>query len=448
MPPRKPKSGAAGRAKRKQITQAAELNLDTAGASDALAAALRRVSTAAIGMRKKRTPRSGQHTVCGYTIRRRRVKNTTTLHFSHKVCARVVGYSSVHTLAAAEIAREQAGRTIGELTPAGIELRIYGAMPIDGSRPPSLRHGRPDASVAAAARGLAAPAAALHAIAACGEPAATVVVVEHEAGKGPRDQSDLRKRMSNCEVGGAEWRRRDPVGKYEWVCRPGKRRRLPSLAFSLRPCLYTTLLSPLTRCLLRAYGGETARDCLHPDRKRHRSRRREPPGRQGLGFPPAVWRQFGRAARNYPVGARGQARHRSWHSRGEAKQVLHAPGGARRDRTQPQDCGKGRPPPPRAPPPVVTDTCAAPCLTLGPCAPHRARSTSSGLSTSWVWPTPMSSWMVSPASRPLSHRGARKGGPKTHFGLGWRCCLSPSRHGSSRRMCRASGSVCRALRAA
>ena len=96
MPPRKPKSGAAGRAKRKQITQAAELNLDTAGASDALAAALRRVSTAAIGMRKKRTPRSGQHTVCGYTIRRRRVKNTTTLHFSHKVCARVVGYSSVH----------------------------------------------------------------------------------------------------------------------------------------------------------------------------------------------------------------------------------------------------------------------------------------------------------------------------------------------------------------
>ena len=34
MPPRKPKSGAAGRAKRKQITQAAELNLDTAGAAD------------------------------------------------------------------------------------------------------------------------------------------------------------------------------------------------------------------------------------------------------------------------------------------------------------------------------------------------------------------------------------------------------------------------------
>lgn len=266
MPPRKPKSGEAGRAKRKQITQAAERNLDTVGASDALAAALRRVSTAAIGMRKKRRG-SGEQTVDGYTIRRRRVKNTTTLHFSHKVCARVVGYSSLHTLAAAEIAREQAGRTIGELTPAGIELRIYGAMPIDGSRPPSLRHKRPDASVAAAARGLAGPAAALHAIAACGEPEATVVVVEHEAGQGPRDQSDLRKRMSNCEVGGAEWRRRDPVGMYDWVFRPGMAARsLPSLAFSLWPCLYTTLLSPLVRCLLRAYGGETARDCLHPDR--------------------------------------------------------------------------------------------------------------------------------------------------------------------------------------
>ena len=78
----------------------------------------------------------------------------------------MVGYASVQALglANAEIGREQAARTIGELKPAGIELRIYGAMPIDGSRPPSLRHKRPDASVAAAARGLAGPAAALHAV--------------------------------------------------------------------------------------------------------------------------------------------------------------------------------------------------------------------------------------------------------------------------------------------
>ena len=125
----------------------------------------------------------------------------------------MVGYASVQALglANAEIGREQAARTIGELKPAGIELRSYGAMPIDGSRPPSLRHGRPDASVAAAACVLAAPAAALHALAACGEPEATVVVVEHEAGKGPRDKSDLRKFMSNCAVGGVQWRKRDRV---------------------------------------------------------------------------------------------------------------------------------------------------------------------------------------------------------------------------------------------
>ena len=131
----------------------------------------------------------------------------------------MVGYASVQALglANAEIGREQAARTIGELKPAGIELRSYGAMPIDGSRPPSLRHGRPDASVAAAACVLAAPAAALHALAACGEPEATVVVVEHEAGKGPRDKSDLRKFMSNCEVGGVQWRKRDPLGKYNWA---------------------------------------------------------------------------------------------------------------------------------------------------------------------------------------------------------------------------------------
>ena len=117
MPPRKPKSGAAGRAKRKQITQAAELNLDTAGASDALAAALHLLATVAIRMRKnRRGVLRIEIVVGGYTIRRRMVKNTVTLHFSHTVCAKVVGYSSVHTLAAAEISREQAARTIRDLT--------------------------------------------------------------------------------------------------------------------------------------------------------------------------------------------------------------------------------------------------------------------------------------------------------------------------------------------
>jgi len=220
MPP-KARPGAAGRAQRMQNTQAAELKLDTAGASDALVAVLCRLRTASAQMRRDQRV-SGIQTVCGYTIRRRKHRQSETIRFSHTVCAKVVSYDSIHTLAASAIAREQAARTLGVLKSAGIDLRSYGAMPIDGSRPPSLRHGRPDASVAAAARVLAGPAAALYALAACREPAATVVVVGHEAGKGPRDPSELRKRMSNCAVGGAQWRKRDPLGKFDWVLRSGE----------------------------------------------------------------------------------------------------------------------------------------------------------------------------------------------------------------------------------
>ena len=53
MPP-KARPGAAGRAQRMQNTQAAELNLDTAGASDALVAVLCRLGTASAQMRRDR----------------------------------------------------------------------------------------------------------------------------------------------------------------------------------------------------------------------------------------------------------------------------------------------------------------------------------------------------------------------------------------------------------
>jgi hypothetical protein len=216
MPP-KVLVGTAGRAARRQHTQASELNVDTSGASVALAAALRLVATVAVEMRKIRKD-SGEQTVCGYTVRRRMSASVVKLFFFVKtVCAKEVRYGSVHALAAAEIRREQAARTIGELQSEGIELRSYRAMPTDGSRPPSLLQRRPDASVVAAAHAFAAPAAALYAVAACCDPKVTVVVVEHEAGKGPTDQSDLRKSMSDCAVGGVEWRKRDPGGKFSWV---------------------------------------------------------------------------------------------------------------------------------------------------------------------------------------------------------------------------------------
>ena len=215
MPP-KVRPGAAGRATRKQQTRTAELNCDTSGASDALAVALRLVATVAVEMRKIRKG-SGEQTVCGYTIERRMDAGAVKLFFVHTAGAKVARYGSVHALAAAEIVREQAARTIGELQSEGMELKAYGAMPTDGSRPPSLLHRRPDASVVAAAHAFAAPAAALHALAASCEPKATVIVVEHEVGKGPRDPSVLRKSMSDCAVGGEEWRRRDPGGKFKWI---------------------------------------------------------------------------------------------------------------------------------------------------------------------------------------------------------------------------------------
>ena len=251
MPP-KALSGAAGRAKRKHNAQVSELNLDTAGASDALAASLLRLATAALEFRQNGKG-YGTQSVCGYTIRRRQIRKTVTIYFSHTVCARVEGYGSIHAVVASAIEREQAARTIGELKPEGLDIRSYRAMPIDSSRPPSLRHGRPDASVAAAARTIAAPAAALYALAGCCDPAATVVVVEHAAGKGPTDPSDLRKFMSNCAVGGDIWSNRDKRGTYDWVVRSADGRGgllVPAtLRSSLSPSLSLYLRMPLHHAL-------------------------------------------------------------------------------------------------------------------------------------------------------------------------------------------------------
>jgi hypothetical protein len=73
-------------------------------------------------MRKIRKD-SGEQTVCGYTVRRRMSASVVKLFFFVKtVCAKEVRYGSMHALAAAEIRREQAARTIGELQSEGIEL--------------------------------------------------------------------------------------------------------------------------------------------------------------------------------------------------------------------------------------------------------------------------------------------------------------------------------------
>lgn len=79
MPP-KARPGAAGRAKRRHNAQVSELNLDTAGASDALAASLSRLATAAAEFRRNGKG-SGTQSVCGYTIRRRKIRSTVTIYF-------------------------------------------------------------------------------------------------------------------------------------------------------------------------------------------------------------------------------------------------------------------------------------------------------------------------------------------------------------------------------
>ena len=214
MPPKR-KIGEAARAKRKELAETTTLNLDTAGASDSLATALHLVLATAARMRNTGMD-SGEEMVGGYTIRLRTVENVVKLHYTMAVSKKVV-YGSVQALADAEISREQEARTIGELEPEGIDLRSYGAMPTDGSRPPRSLRRKLEASVAGAARVLATPAARLYAVAACCEPKATVLVVEHEKGKGPRDGSDLRKYMSGIAVGGDEWRKLDPSGHFDWV---------------------------------------------------------------------------------------------------------------------------------------------------------------------------------------------------------------------------------------
>ena len=93
MPPKR-KIGEAARAKRKELAETTTLNLDTAGASDALATALHLVLATAARMRNTWMD-SDEETVGGYTIRLRTVENVVKLHYTMAVSKKVV-YGSVY----------------------------------------------------------------------------------------------------------------------------------------------------------------------------------------------------------------------------------------------------------------------------------------------------------------------------------------------------------------